>query len=154
MINRKNLGTGTRPEVGNKILVTSSDHFDGYQIVQYNGMVWGISIRAKDVGTDFVMGCKQTIGGELTSFTELADEGRQRAVDRMLTMARRLRANAIINFRFHNDNNMGLTEVTAHGTAVVIEPIQDYVPTGAIGNILADLVDMSVKHQHGPEQAE
>jgi uncharacterized protein YbjQ (UPF0145 family) len=144
MLDRKNLLSGTRPEVGHRILTTSGHNFDGYQIMDYKGMVWGISIRAKDAGTDFFMGIKQFFGGELTSFTELADEGRQRAVDKMLDMARRLGANAIVNFNFHNENVMGLTEVTAFGTAVIIKPIQDYVPAGAVGNILAELVDNSV----------
>ncbi len=152
MVNREELISGTRPEVGNRILMTASDHFDGYQIVHYNGMVWGISIRSKDVGTDILMGCKQTFGGELTSFTELADEGRQRAVDRMLDMAARLGANAIINFRFNNENITGLTEVTAYATAVVIKPIQNYVPVGAVGNILADMADvMTGTTQNSPE---
>jgi uncharacterized protein YbjQ (UPF0145 family) len=148
MINRENLISGTRPKIVGKVLTTTSDHFDGYQIVQYNGLVWGISIRAKDIGTDFLMSCKQTIGGELTSFTELADEGRQRAIDRMMEMSYRLGINAIINFRFHNENVMGLTEVTAYGTGVIIEPIQDYVPVGAIGNILADMADFNFSNGH------
>lgn len=141
MLNRESLLSGTRPEVGNRILMTAGEHFDGYQIIDYKGMVWGISVRTKDIGTDFIMGCKQLFGGELTSFTELADEGRQKAIDRMLDMARRLGVNALINFRFHNENVTGLTEVTAYATGVVIKPIIDYVPTGAIGNILAEIAD-------------
>lgn len=141
MLNRESLLSGTRPEVGRRILMTAGEHFDGYQIVDYKGMVWGISIRAKDVGTDVLMGCKQFFGGELTSFTELADEGRQKAIDRMLDMAERLGVNALINFRFNNENIAGLTEVTAYATGVVIKPIIDYVPTGAIGNILAEIAD-------------
>jgi len=151
MINRENLLAGTRPEVGNKILITAGEHFDGYQIVNYNGMVWGISVRSKDAGTDMIMGCKQTFGGELTSFTELADEGRQKAIDRMLEMARRVGANALINFRFHIENILGVTEVTAYATSVIIKPIQGYVPVGAVGNILADIADAGTAiHQPSP----
>ena len=100
MLNRKDLLSGTRPEVASRILMTVENHFQGYEIVDYKGMVWGISMRSKDMGQDFLMGCKQFTGGELSSYTELADEGRQRAIDRMLSMARRLKANAIINFKF------------------------------------------------------
>ncbi len=151
MLNREDLLSGTRPEVGNRILITVENHFQGYEIIDYKGMVWGISMRSKDMGQDFAMSCKQFTGGELSSYTELADEGRQRAVDRMLSMARRLKANAIINFKFEqNLNNYNSnTEVTAFGNAVIIRPIKNYVPTGGIGNILTEFYDAYVRFNGG-----
>lgn len=151
MINREDLLSGTRPEVGSRILMTVENHFQGYEIIDYKGMVWGISMRSKDMGQDFLMGCKQFTGGELSSYTELADEGRQRAIDRMLSMARRLKANAIINFKFEQNLNTynSNTEVTAFGNAVVIKPIKNYVPTGGLGNILAEFYDTYAKVNAG-----
>ena len=93
MINREDLLAGTRPEIGNRILVTEKDNFEGYQIMDYKGVVWGISMRAKDILQDTVMGCKDITGGELTSYTELSDEVRQRAWDRMLSSAKKIGAN-------------------------------------------------------------
>lgn len=145
MINREDLLAGTRPEVGNRILVTEKETFEGYQVMDYKGVVWGISMRAKDVIQDTMMGCKNVTGGELTSYTELSDEVRQRAWDRMVSSARRIGANAIINFRFEITPVMygtgGTAEVIAYGNAVVIEPIRNYVPMGGLGNILAEFVD-------------
>lgn len=141
-LDRESLLSGTRPEITNRILLTSADGFDGYEIMRYVGMVWGISVRAKDMGQDFAMGCKQFTGGELSSYTSLADESRQRAIDRLLEMARRQGANAVINVRFDLDHaNVGAAQVVANGTGVVIKPIKDYVPAGAVGNILADIHD-------------
>ena len=130
MINREDLLSGTRPEVNNKVLVTVMDHFEGYQVMDYKGMVWGISMRAKDLGQDFLMGCKQVTGGELTSYTELSDESRQRSIDRMIEMAKRIGANAIINFKFeqHFQATNASSEVVAFGNAVLIKPIKNYVP--------------------------
>lgn len=143
MINRKDLLSGTRPEVGNRILVTEKENFQGYEVMDYKGMVWGISMRSKDAVQDWLMGFKQFVGGELTSYTELSDESRQKALDRLLTSARRLGANAVINFRFEISNSTytGNAEVVAYGNAVVIRPIKNYVPTGGLGNILAEFVD-------------
>lgn len=145
MINREDLLSGTRPEVGNRILVTEKETFEGYQVMDYKGVVWGISMRAKDVVQDTFMGCKNITGGELTSYTELSDEVRQRAWDRMVTSAKRIGANAVINFRFEITPVMygtgGTAEVIAYGNAVVIEPIKNYVPMGGLGNILAEFVD-------------
>lgn len=141
---RPELLGGTRPEVpGGRVLVTASDGFDGYEIMSYQGICWGISVRSKDVGQDCLMGCKNMTGGELESYAELGDEARQKALDRMFNAARRQRANAVINFRFEYSMQMpgGAGTVVAFGTAVVIEPIPDYVPTGAAGAILRDIAD-------------
>ena len=143
MMNREDLLSGTRPEVGSRILVTEQENFQGYEVMDYKGMVWGISMRAKDVVQDMFMGFKQFIGGELSSYTELSDEARQKALDRMLQSARRIGANAVINFRFEISKSIygGNAEVVAYGNAVIIRPIKHYVPTGGLGNILAEFVD-------------
>lgn len=143
MINREDLLSGTRPEVGSRILVTEKESFQGYEVMDYKGMVWGISMRSKDVVQDMFMGFKQFVGGELSSYTELSDESRQKALDRLLTSARRIGANAVINFRFEISSSpyAGNAEVVAYGNAVVIRPIKNYVPTGGLGNILAEFVD-------------
>ena len=140
---REDLLAGTRPAItGGRILLTSAEGFDGYEIMEYKGMVWGISVRAKDMGQDCAMGCKQVTGGELDSYTKLGDESRQRCIDRMLSMAQRQGANAVINVNFEiSGQGHGRSEVDVHGTAVVIKPIINYVPTGAVGNILAEMVE-------------
>ena len=100
-------------------------------------------MRSKDVVQDMFMGFKNFVGGELTSYTELSDEARQKALDRLLASARRIGANAVINFRFEiNRSPYGNNaEVVAYGNAVIIRPIKNYVPTGGLGNILTEFVD-------------
>ncbi|MHC4431152.1 MAG: YbjQ family protein [Planctomycetota bacterium] len=140
---REELLAGTRPAITDgKIIMTGADGFDGYEIMEYKGMVWGISVRAKDVGQDCAMGCKHMVGGELSSYSQLGDESRQRSIDLMLEMAGRQGANGVINVEFElTGASQGASQVVVHGTAVVIKPIINYVPTGAVGNILADMLD-------------
>ena len=86
------------------------------------------------------MGCKQMTGGELSSYSQLGDESRQRSIDQMLDMAGRQSANGIINVEFELAGaREGASQVVVHGTAVIIKPVVNYVPTGAVGNILADM---------------
>lgn len=150
-MNRSDLLTGTRPEIAGgkrKIIMTGSDGFDGYEIMEYKGMAWGISVRAKDMGQDCAMSCKQFTGGELSSYSQLGDESRQRAIDKMLLMAYRQKANAIINVEFElSGAAYGAAEVVVHGAAVVVKPIINYVPVGSIGNILAEMQENFEKHQ-------
>lgn len=142
---RPELLGGQRPEVdGNRVLVTAGESFDGYEILAYHGIVWGISVRAKDVGQDFLMSCKNFTGGELDSYADLVDEARQRAMNRLFLSARRQRANAIVNFRFEVaplGAGIGAGGVVALGTAVTIKAIPDYIPTGAAGALLRDIAD-------------
>lgn len=140
---REELLAGTRPAIiDGKIIMTGADGFDGYEIMEYKGMVWGISVRAKDVGQDCAMGCKHMVGGELSSYSQLGDESRQRSIDLMLEMAGRQGANGVINVEFElTGASQGASQVVVHGTAVVIKPIINYVPTGAVGNILADMLE-------------
>ncbi len=141
MINREELLSGTRPDItGGRILMTGSQGFDGYEIVEYKGMCWGISMRSKDMGQDCAMGVKQMTGGELTSYTQLGDESRQRAIDRLLEMAGRQGCNGVINIGFELSNT-GNTLVVANGTGVVIRAVKNYVPEGAVGNLLAEIHD-------------
>lgn len=155
MLNRDELLAFTRPSLGkDQILMTGAEGFDGYEIVAYKGMVWGISVRAKDMGQDCAMGCKMLTGGELESYTALSDESRQRAVNRMLQMTGRLRGNGIINVDFElsyggTSQGGGGASVIVHGTAVVIEPIKGYVPVGAVGNILAEIADSMTQRERG-----
>jgi uncharacterized protein YbjQ (UPF0145 family) len=140
-MSREDLLAGTRPEIdGGRIIMTGAEGFDGYEIMEYRGMVWGISVRAKDMGQDCAMGCKQVTGGELQSYSALGDESRQRAIDLMLQMASRQRANGIINVGFElSGASQGASQVVVHGTAVVIKPVINYVPIGAMGNIVSEI---------------
>lgn len=138
---REDLLAGTRPPIEDgRVIMTGAEGFDGYEIMEYKGMVWGISVRAKDLGQDCAMGCRHMTGGELESYSALGDESRQQAIDRMVSMTARQGGNGIINVDFELAGaNQGASQVVVHGTAVIIKPIINYVPTGAVGNILADI---------------
>jgi uncharacterized protein YbjQ (UPF0145 family) len=140
---RPELLGGTRPEIAmGRVLVTAGENFDGYEILSYQGICWGISVRAKDMGQDCMMGCKNITGGELDSYAQLGNEARQRALNRMFDAAKRQRANGVINFRFEFAPGQGNTgSVVAYGTGVVIRPIPDYIPVGSAGALLRDISD-------------
>ena len=67
-------------------------------------------------------GLKNLVGGELTGYTELLQEARQEAIDRMSEQARATGANAIVNVRFSTSSvAQGAAEIFAYGTAVTVE---------------------------------
>ncbi len=104
------------------MLLTNLEIVPGHRIVKHLGLVQGSSVRAKHVGRDFMAGLKNIFGGELKGYTELLQESRQEAVDRMQEQARAVGANAVLNIRFSTSSvTAGAAELFAYGTAVVLE---------------------------------
>lgn len=67
-------------------------------------------------------GFKNIIGGELKGYTELLQEARQEAVERMVRQAAQLGANAVVNVRFATSSvAQGAAELFAYGTAVRVK---------------------------------
>lgn len=83
------------------------------------GLVRGSTVQSKHLGKDILAGFKNMVGGELTSYTEMLDEARNIATDRMIAEAQTMGADAIIMVRYASAGIMdGAAEVMAYGTAV------------------------------------
>ena len=83
------------------------------------GMVKGATVQTKHFGKDFLAGFKNLVGGEIVSYTEMLNEARQIATDRMVAEAAALGADAVVGVRYASSEVMqGAAEVFAYGTAV------------------------------------
>jgi len=104
------------------MLISNIEIVPGKRITQHLGLVQGSTVRAKHVGKDIMAGFKNIFGGELNSYTELLQESRQEAIDRMSEQAKAAGANAVINVRFSTSSiTAGASEILAYGTAVLLE---------------------------------
>ena len=104
------------------MLLSNIDIIPGKNIVQHIGLVQGSTVRAKHVGKDILAGLRNIVGGELSAYTELLQESRQSATDRMIAQAQDQGANAIINIRFSTAAiAAGASEILAYGTAVITD---------------------------------
>lgn len=104
------------------MIITTIESIPGKRIIEHYGVVSGSTVRSKHFGKDIFAGLKNIVGGELKAYTELMEESRQEAVERMIQMAKGRGANAIISMRFGtSDVAPGAAEVLAYGTAVRIE---------------------------------
>ena len=66
-------------------------------------------------------GMKTLVGGEIVGYTEMLNEARQIAVQRMVDEAKELGADAVIDVKYGSSQVMqGAAEVIAYGTAVKI----------------------------------
>lgn len=103
------------------MIVVNTETVPGYSISEVKGLVQGNTIRAKNIGRDIGAGLKNLVGGELKGYTDLLTESRREALQRMLSQAGELGANAVVNVRFTTSSvAAGAAELYAYGTAVVV----------------------------------
>lgn len=107
---------------GGEMIITNIETVPGKSIVEHFGLVSGSTIRAKHLGKDLMAGLKNLVGGELKGYTQLLQESRKQAMDRLIEQARQFGANAIVNIRFSTSSvAQGAAELYAYGTAVRVE---------------------------------
>jgi uncharacterized protein YbjQ (UPF0145 family) len=105
-----------------EILVVTTPDVPGRQVDRVIGLVRGNTVRARHIGKDIMAGLKTIVGGEIHEYGKLLAESREQALDRMVTEAESLDANAILNVRFATSMVMqGSAEMLAYGTAVVLQ---------------------------------
>jgi uncharacterized protein YbjQ (UPF0145 family) len=104
------------------MVITNVETVPGKTIIEHYGLVSGSTVRAKHIGRDIFAGLKNIVGGELSEYTELLNESRKQAVERMMEQARHMGANAIVNVRFATSSvAQGASELYVYGTAVKVE---------------------------------
>ncbi len=101
------------------MLISTVEGIPGKDVQVILGLVSGSTVRAKHIGRDIMAGLKNIVGGELEGYTELLQEARNEAVERMKLEASALGADAIVNVRFSTSSvAQGAAELFAYGTAV------------------------------------
>ncbi len=104
------------------MLISNLETIPDRRIIKHLGLVQGSTVRSKHAGRDLMAGIKNIFGGELKGYTELLNESRDEALDRMIEQARQAGANAVLNVRFSTSSvAAGAAEIFAYGTAVVLE---------------------------------
>jgi uncharacterized protein YbjQ (UPF0145 family) len=104
------------------MIITTLEYVPGKTISKHLGLVQGSTVRAKHVGKDIMAGIKNVFGGELTAYTELLQESREEAVERMKQQAQETGANAVLNVRFSTSSiSQGAAEIFTYGTAVILD---------------------------------
>jgi uncharacterized protein YbjQ (UPF0145 family) len=105
------------------IVVVTTDGVAGHRIRETKGQVFGLVVRSRGLGGNIMAGLRSLAGGEIVEYTELLEDARRHAIDRMVENAAAMGANAIVRMQFDlSEIGNTMTEIVAYGTAVVIEP--------------------------------
>jgi uncharacterized protein YbjQ (UPF0145 family) len=101
------------------MIISTMNDLPGYEIEEVFGEVFGLTVRARNVGSQIGASLKSLVGGELKGMTKMLAEGRAHAQERLVEEAVGRGANAVLAFRF-DTSELGTTwtEICAYGTAV------------------------------------
>jgi uncharacterized protein YbjQ (UPF0145 family) len=99
--------------------ISTTNNIPGKIITESLGIARGSTVRTRNAVKDIMAALKNIIGGEVSEYTKLQADAREEALQRMITDAENLGADAIVCVRFQTSVMMaGASELLAYGTAV------------------------------------
>jgi uncharacterized protein YbjQ (UPF0145 family) len=105
------------------MIVTTTPYLSGHRVVEAKGMVFGLVVRSRGLGGNVMASLRSIGGGEIHEYTSLLEDTRRQALDRLVSNATVLGANAVLSMRFDSSELSGtMSEIVAYGTAVIVTP--------------------------------
>ncbi len=105
------------------MIIATTENVAGHRVTQTIGQVFGVVVRSRGLGGNIMAGLRSLAGGEIVEYTQMLEEARRHATDRMVENATAMGANAVIMMRFDSSElGQTMSEIVAYGTAVVLEP--------------------------------
>ena len=109
------------------MLVVTTERVPGQRVTRVLGQCFGVVVRSRGIGGNIVASLRTIVGGEIHEYTQLLEEARRHAVDRLVRNATSMGANAVVMMRFDSSEiGQTMSEIVAYGTAVVLEPDPDH----------------------------
>jgi uncharacterized protein YbjQ (UPF0145 family) len=104
------------------MLVTTTENVTGRKVRAVKGEVFGVVVRSRGLVGNLFAALRTILGGEIKEYTDMLQQGRLQAIERMVAEAERLGGNAVVMMRFDSSEiGQSMSEIVAYGTAVVLE---------------------------------
>jgi len=105
------------------VLVVTTPTVPGYRIKKVLGVVHGLTVRTRGMWGKWLASMKSMFGGKVGAYVSELKKAKDEALNLLKEEAARLGANAVVGVDFETSDLLGdLIMVSAHGTAVIIEP--------------------------------
>jgi uncharacterized protein YbjQ (UPF0145 family) len=105
------------------VIVSTAPFIAGHRVVETKGQTFGLVVRSRGLAGNVVAGLRSLVGGEIHEYTQLLEDTRRQAIDRLIQNATVMGGNAVISMRFDSSELANtMSEIVAYGTAVVIAP--------------------------------
>jgi uncharacterized protein YbjQ (UPF0145 family) len=107
------------------MIIATTENIAGHRTVTTLGQAFGVVVRSRGIGGNIMAGLRSIVGGEINEYTQMLEEARRHATDRMVANATAMGANAILMMRFDSSEiGQTMSEIVAYGTAAVIEAVK------------------------------
>ena len=105
------------------MIVSTAPFIAGHRVTETKGQTFGLVVRSRGLAGNVVAGLRSLVGGEIHEYTQLLEDTRRQAIDRLVQNATLMGGNAVISMRFDSSEMATtMTEIVAYGTAVVVTP--------------------------------
>jgi len=105
------------------MLVVTTENVPGHRVRRMLGQCFGVVVRSRGLGGNLAASLRSIVGGEIKEYSQMLEEARRHALDRMVQNATVMGANAIVMMRFDSaEIGQTMSEIVAYGTAVELEP--------------------------------
>lgn len=101
-----------------EMLVVTTENIPNqkYEVI---GEVFGVTTQSRNILRNIGAGFKNIVGGEIGAYTEMLEDSRNIAIDRLRKSAKKVGADAIVMMRFDSGSiSNDMQSVVAYGTAV------------------------------------
>jgi uncharacterized protein YbjQ (UPF0145 family) len=103
------------------MIVATTPFVAGHRVTETKGQVFGLVVRSRGFAGNVTAGLRSLVGGEIKEYTQLLEDTRRQAVDRLVQNATLMGANAVLSMRFDSSELAGtMSEIVAYGTAVIV----------------------------------
>ncbi len=104
------------------MIVVTTENIAGYTVEKVLGSTFGVIVRSRGIGGNLVAGLRTIVGGEIHEYTEMIEDARKEAIDRLVKNAHAMGANAVVMMRFDSGEiGQSMSEIVAYGTAVIVK---------------------------------
>lgn len=104
--------------------MTTAIELPGLRIRENLGICYGLVVRSMGLVGGVAASFKALRRGEISQYTQLLEDSRRHAIDRMVENARLMDADAIVAVRFDSSEiGQQFTEIVAYGTAVKVDHV-------------------------------
>src|SRR3954468_1319511 len=101
--------------------ITTANELPGMTVRENLGIAFGLVVRSMGFAKGFTAGLKALRQGEISEYTELLEDSRRHALDRMVANAQLLGANGIVAMRLDtSEGGHQLAENVGVGAHVVV----------------------------------
>ena len=89
------------------MIVATAPFIAGHRVVETKGQTFGLVVRSRGFSGNLIAGLRSLAGGEIHEYTQLLEDTRRQALDRLVKNATLMGANAVISMRFDSSELAG-----------------------------------------------